>query len=140
MAMVIIHHPQSRANVLRETLRWDPVVRRTGVRFVKVEGTDDALRVLVRKGNRTVHLGRGPEWRTLPLERLMRSLRAQLATLPGSGGRHRATLRRRRSAAPSRPSLLPAWTPGAKEPTGWLLAPVRRHAPASAGPRGPPPA
>lgn len=81
MAKVIIHHPQSRANVLRETLRWDPAVRRTGIRFVKVEGTDDALEVLVRNGGRTVRLGRGPEWRALPLERLKQSLRAQLTTL-----------------------------------------------------------
>ncbi|MEJ2186613.1 MAG: hypothetical protein P8Z36_11820 [Gemmatimonadota bacterium] len=82
MAVVIIHHPQSRANVLRETLRRHAAVRRTGIRFLKVEGTDDALRLLVWKGGRTVRLGRGPEWRALPLERLKESLWAQLATMP----------------------------------------------------------
>ena len=81
MAIVIVDHPQSRANLLRETLRWDPAVRRTGIHFLKVEGTDDALRVLVRQGGRTLRLGRGPEWRTLPLERLKQSLRAQLTSM-----------------------------------------------------------
>ncbi len=83
MAMVIVDHPQSRANLLRETLRWDPAVRGTGIRFLKVEGTDDALRVLVQKGARTVRLARGPEWRGLPLEKLKQSLRAQLTKMLG---------------------------------------------------------
>ncbi len=78
MGIVIVHHPQSRANLLRETLRWDPAVRRSGIRFVTVEGTDDALRVLARKGARAVRLRCGPEWRGLPLERLKESLRAEL--------------------------------------------------------------
>jgi len=83
MATVIIDHPQSRANLLRETLRWDPAVRRTGIRFLEVEGTDDALRILVRKGARTVRLDLGPEWRALPLEQLRQSLRAQLTRMLG---------------------------------------------------------
>jgi len=81
MAMVIVDHPQSRANLLREVLRWDPAVRRTGIRFLKVEGTEDALRLLVRKGDQTVRVGRGPEWRAMPLDRLKQSLRAQLTRM-----------------------------------------------------------
>ncbi len=81
MAIVIVDHPQSRANLLRETLRWDPALRRAGIRFLKVEGTDDALRVLVRQDGRTMRVGRGPEWRALPLERLKRSLRAELTRM-----------------------------------------------------------
>lgn len=137
MAMVIIHHPQSRANLLRELLRWDPAVRRTGIRLVKVEGTDDAVRILVRKGGRTVRLGLGADWRALPLERLRQSLRAQLMALAGDGAR-RVALRRRRGVAPFRPSKVRAWTSAAKAPTAWLLAPGRHHAPVMAGPRGPP--
>jgi hypothetical protein len=78
MAIVIVDHPQSRANLLRETLRQDPAVQRREIRVVHVIGTDDALRVLVRNGTRTVSIDRGPEWRALPLEVLRRSLGAQL--------------------------------------------------------------
>ncbi len=86
MVTVIIDHPQSRANLLRETLRWDPALRRAGILFLKVEGTDDALWVLVRKGARTVRLGRGPEWRALPLEQLKQSLHAQLTRMLAPAG------------------------------------------------------
>ncbi len=78
MAIVTVDHPQSRANLLRETLRSDPAVQRRGIRVVHVVGTDDALRVLVRSGTTTVSIDRGPEWRALPLEVLGRSLGAQL--------------------------------------------------------------
>jgi hypothetical protein len=81
MVIVIVDHPQNRANLLRETLRWDPAVRRGGIRVEHVVGTDDALRVLGRKGTRTVRLDRGPEWRALPLELLRRSLGAQLVRM-----------------------------------------------------------
>lgn len=130
--MAIIHHPQSRANLLREMLRRDPAVRRTGIRFLEVEGGDDALRVLVRQGARTARLGRGPEWREQPLDRLKQSLRAELTRLPGS-------VRRRRRAAPSRrPPRRRTRTSGAEAVTPWLLAPARRYAPVMAEPRGPP--
>ncbi len=100
MAMAIIHHPQSRANLLREMLRRDPLVRRTGIQFVKVEGTDDVLRLLVRKGAGTVRLGRGPEWRAVSLERLKQNLRAELTTLAKSGA-----LLRHPAQAAVRPTL-----------------------------------
>ncbi len=144
MARAIIHHPQSRANLLRETLRWDPAIRRIGVRFQEVEGSEDGLRMVVRSRGRILRLRRGPEWRGVPLERLKQSLKGELSALNGTGAGSGPAVGGRRNwrshGGGGGAGLEACGAPGSGVRVGTMVErlPVRGQAPVLARPRAPP--
>jgi hypothetical protein len=78
MGIAIVSDPQSRANLLRESLRLDPSVRRMGARLRRVQGTEDRLLVQLRHGGRELRFERGPEWAGVPLDRTKAWLKEEL--------------------------------------------------------------
>ncbi|MFP4623446.1 MAG: hypothetical protein ACLFRX_04635 [Gemmatimonadota bacterium] len=78
MGTAIVSDPQSRANLLREMLRVDSAVSRTGARLRGVEGTEDRLVVRLDHRGRTYRFERGPEWTRVPLARTKTSLKGEL--------------------------------------------------------------
>lgn len=78
MGIAIVSDPQSRANLLRESLLLDPSVRRMRARLRLIHGTEDRLLVHLSHGGRELMFERGPEWAGVPLDRTMAWLKEEL--------------------------------------------------------------